>query len=171
MGQSSSSEQTFQSEKNKREVSVRVRLGNESWLGIVPRTHSVASPKYVHHYIPARFCMDPQLGQHDIDRCREAWLLIKDNRISGSRGRSALVTLFDECYDRLFERSEEFRAFFSGDLRKRGGVLVRILEMLTTCNISTEQNRNEEEIKFYRLGVVHLGMGIRPWMYSVFVEW
>ena len=36
---------------------------------------------------------------------------------------------------RLFDRSEAFNSFFSGDMKKKGQVLIRIMEFLTTIDM------------------------------------
>lgn len=80
---------------------------------------------------------------------------------------NGVSVLFEEFYARLFERSEAFRSFFSTDVRKRGAILLRIIEQLVYINLEMTK---ELEKRFLELGRMHRAMNIRPWMFSVFVE-
>lgn len=88
-------------------------------------------------------------------------------KLIAKEGETGVIALFEEFYLRLFERSEAFRGYFSGDVRKRGAVILRILEQLTSLNLKTLPFL---EKRFKELGMLHVGMNIRPWMYSVFIE-
>lgn len=110
--------------------------------------------------------------QDDIVRCQQSWELLRSGNAAGLRLLSAednngIMTLFEEFYARLFERSEAFRGFFSSDVRKRGAILLRIIEQLTFIDVAMS---SDLEKRFAELGRMHRSMNIRPWMFSVFIE-
>jgi hypothetical protein len=83
------------------------------------------------------------------------------------KGVSGVVYFYDEFYKRLFDRSEAFNSFFSGDMKKKGQVLIRIMEFLTTIDMDAPELFY---LKCEGLAKVHSKRTIRPWQYSVFIE-
>jgi hypothetical protein len=100
------------------------------------------------------------------------------------------VYFFDVFYSRLFDRSSLFKDFFKGDMKKKGKVrrtcfcslpifmaemlllctkqiLIRIMEFFCSLDVN---NLNAFYSNMMGLSRMHHKMGIRPWMYSVFVE-
>lgn len=107
-------------------------------------------------------------NQNDIDICRDSWAIIRSRKVSDTNGELFdTMQMFDEFYSRLFERSDAFRSYFSTNTRKRAAVVLRILEQVTNIQIKELDLLRK---RFNELGNLHIGMNIRPWMYSVFIE-
>jgi hemoglobin-like flavoprotein len=72
-----------------------------------------------------------------------------------------------QFYKRLSERSPAFAEYFGDDTRKKGTILVRMTEFMAAVDydqLEKYQNR------LRMVGKSHVGQGIKPWMYAVFVE-
>jgi len=125
----------------------------------------------VQHFMPASFPLNSILTPYHLKKVKSSWMLLKSGSCegfsAGTGGRSGLVFFFDEFYLRLFQRSKKFRAYFGADLKKRGEILLRIIQFVTSLDIS-DKDKIESQINI--LGRAHAKRNIRPWMYSVFVE-
>lgn len=81
---------------------------------------------------PPSFPIEPLVTTKTVDICKHSYNLIKTQE---RKGVSGVVYFYDEFYKRLFDRSEAFNGFFSGDMKKKGAVLIRIVEFITTIDM------------------------------------
>eukprot|EP00639_Heterosigma_akashiwo_P016833 CAMPEP_0206387774 /NCGR_PEP_ID=MMETSP0294-20121207/16838_1 /ASSEMBLY_ACC=CAM_ASM_000327 /TAXON_ID=39354 /ORGANISM="Heterosigma akashiwo, Strain CCMP2393" /LENGTH=408 /DNA_ID=CAMNT_0053839275 /DNA_START=295 /DNA_END=1521 /DNA_ORIENTATION=+ len=124
----------------------------------------------IQHFIPPTFPLHPLISNKHLREINKSWKLIKDGKAEGlsygTGGRSGMVFFFDEFYNRLFQRSATFREYFGQDIRKRGEVLLRIVQFVGSLDLADRSKHKRLAV----LGKNHISKNIKPWMYSVFVE-
>mmetsp|Transcript_4964 Transcript_4964/g.7518 ORF Transcript_4964/g.7518 Transcript_4964/m.7518 type:complete len:256 (-) Transcript_4964:141-908(-) len=125
----------------------------------------------IEHYIPPTFPLSPLVVPAHVNLINQTWKLLEDGKAeglqAGTGGRSGIVFFFDEFYLRLFQRSRGFRDYFGSNIKKRGEILLRIINFMTSLDFN---RRIDVDKQLYFLGKAHKVKNIRPWMYSVFAE-
>ena len=141
-------------------------IGNRKHLSIDESEETIDIQSAISHYMPPRFAMYQFLDQKDVSNFKELWDYIYNHKAEkGSTAPTLLSSLFDDFYEKLFDRSETFKTFFGGDFKLRCRLLTKQMVFYTSLDLDKDIQK-----VFNDLGRMHKKMGISNWQYSLFVE-
>lgn len=127
----------------------------------------------VQHFMPPTFPIAVNVTSEMISLCKKNWYDLKNGlptkmlSASIATGKTGIVLVYDDFFERLFLRSDVFKRVFK-NIRTRGKVLVYAAEFI----LSVKGDQSSEEVeRIHRLGSWHRTKpGLRAWQFSVYIQ-
>lgn len=130
------------------------------------------------HFTPSTFPMMPIVDPSTFHLCDHSWRHILEMNVSDDMGTvtSGVTAFYRDFYDRLdkVDSNGGFEAVLSrhtgadaqSQIIAKGAILVRIIKFA----LSIARDTKHSQVTLFMLGKMHFQLGIRPYMYSVFIQ-
>ena len=143
---------------------------------IAAKKVSISSELQVAHFMPSSFPLIPVVYEKRISKIQASWKIITENTTAKGSGiiTSGITQFYDEFYSRLtihdamglFEAILVKHSAGKNTIAAKGAIILRIMTFILRLDFASANILDTLQ----KLGRAHNKMGIRPWMYSAFVQ-
>ena len=129
----------------------------------------------VSFYTPSSFPLIPIVTTRSLKLCQDSWnIIIADTLNELGSSVSGFTVFYNDFYDRLnvidttkaFDKILSKHCYGRNKIATKGSIIIRIVKYILSLDFESKSTIT----KLGHLGKAHSTYGIRPWMYSLFVE-
>ena len=129
----------------------------------------------VSFYTPSSFPLLPVVSARSLKLCQDSWhIIIADTVNELGSSVSGFTVFYNDFYDRLnvidttkaFDKVLSKYCYGHNKIATKGSIIIRIVKYILSLDFESKSTIT----KLGHLGKAHSTYGIRPWMYSLFVE-